>query len=520
MIENTDFLIIGAGSSGLSAAIQAQKYGKVIVLAKKDLNDCNSWFAAGGVAASGPWSKDFEGHVQDTLVAGDGLCKEEVVRHIIKNGTDRIKDLIDWGLQFDVKESGEFDLGREGGHHSRRVLHTVDQTGMSITQTLINQAKKFPNIELRPHQYAINLIEHQGSCIGAYVLNNITKEIYSVHAKATVLATGGVGKVYAITSNPDIATGDGIAMAWRIGATIANMEMIQFHPTCLYHPYAKNFLVSEALRGEGATLMDKNNHRFMEKVHPLKELAPRDIVSRAIDNVLKQTGDDYVLLDISFKDPDYVRNRFPGIYNKAMEFGIDITKQPIPVIPAAHYCMGGVRTDIHGLTDVPRLFAVGETACTGLHGANRLASNSLLECLVMGYECGEYMGQNYASLKLNEPIPEWHAENVKEPTEKFIITSNWHEIRSVMQNYASIFRSEMYLHRARKRITMFHDEIDQYYWTFQITADLIELRNLLTVARLIVESALARKESRGAHYVKEYPNKADIIKDTIIKRYW
>jgi L-aspartate oxidase len=520
MIETVDFLIIGAGSSGLSTALQLQKYGKVMILVKKELTDCNSWLAAGGVAASGPWNEDFEGHVQDTLEAGDGLCNEEAVRFIVNHSTDRIQDLMDWGLQFDVSETGEFELGQEGGHHTRRILHTTDETGKSILQVLIDQAKMFSNIEIREHQYAINLIEQKGECVGAYVLNNVTQEIYSIQAKATILATGGVGKVYLVTSNPDVATGDGIAMAWRIGATIENMEMIQFHPTCLYHPYAKNSLISEALRGEGAILKDKHGNRFMENVHPLKELAPRDIVSRAIDKTLKETGDNCVYLDISFKDPDYLRSRFPGVYRKCIEFGIDITKEPIPVIPAAHYCMGGVKAEVNGTTDIPRLYAVGETSSTGLHGANRLASNSLLECLVCGYECGNHVGQLLQDKTLNESVPEWKAENVREPDESFIITSNWNEIRYAMQNYASIVRSELYLMRARKRITVIHEDVDKYYWDFRITSDLIELRNLLTNARLIVESALARHESRGAHYRIDYPDKADIIRNTIMKRYW
>jgi len=528
MIEKVDFLIIGAGSAGLSTAIQLQKYGKVLVLAKKTLDDASSNWAAGGVAATGPWIPDFnvgnayDAHVADTLEAGDGLCNEETVRFIVKHGTDRIQNLIDWGLQFDVhEETGEFDLGREGGHHIRRILHTKDETGKSILHTLIKKAQELPNIEIRINQYAINLIEQKGQCVGCYVLNNTNQDIYAVQSKAVILATGGAGKAYAVTSNPDVATGDGIAMAWRIGASIANMEMIQFHPTCLYHPYAKNSLISEALRGEGAILKDKEGHRFMEGVHPLKELAPRDIVARAIDKSLKQSGDNCVYLDISFKDATYLKNRFPGIYNKCKQFGVDITTEAIPIVPAAHYCMGGVLADTNGTTNVPRLFAVGETSCTGLHGANRLASNSLLECLVAGYECGNYVGKKYQEKGNSDKVLEWKTpSNMKEPTEKFIVTSNWNEIRATMQAYVSIIRSNMYLMRARKRITMIHEDVDQYYWDFRITSDLIELRNLLTVSRLITESALARKESRGAHYTIDYPYKAEIIRNTIMKQAW
>jgi L-aspartate oxidase len=521
MIEKVDFLVIGSGIAGLSTAIQLQKYGKVLILAKKAIDECNTNWAAGGIAASGPWSPDYEGHIQDTLIAGDGACKEEVVRAIINKGTDRIQDLINWGLNFDVNGVGEFDLGLEGGHQKRRVLHTKDLTGKSILETLIQQAKSLSNIELRAEQVAINLIEVNGQCVGCYVLDNKKHEIYSLHAKATILATGGTGKVFLYTSNPDVATGDGIAMAWRIGATISNMEYIQFHPTCLYHPFAKNSLISEALRGEGAILTDRNGKRFMKDVHPLGDLAPRDIVSRAIDKVLKSTGDDFVYLDISFKDANFIKERFPGVYNKCLEFNIDITKQPIPVVPAAHYCCGGVRAEINGQTDVPRLYAVGETSCTGFHGANRLASNSLLEGIVCGYECGNYVGQKYGKQLFESiQVPEWVEGNVKESSEVFVITSNWNEVRNTMQYYASIIRSYSYLLRARKRITLIHEEVNQYYWDFKITSDLIELRNLLTVARLIIESSMARHESRGAHFRLDFPQHANVVKDTSIKRYW
>ncbi len=521
MVEKIDFLIIGGGIAGLSTALELQRFGQVLILTKKKQIDSNTYYAAGGIAASGPWSDDFEGHVKDTLIAGDGLCNKEVVRKIIQKGTERVKALINWGMKFDKKEGGILDLGREGGHHSRRILHYEDLTGREVLLTLVNQIKKYPNVELRENQVAINLIEINGKCVGVYVLNNETNKIYAIQAKATILATGGIGKVYLYTSNPDVASGDGIAMASRIGAEIVNMEMVQFHPTCLYHPLAKNALITEAIRGEGAILTDLKGNRFMEKIHPLKELAPRDIVARAIDTVLKETGDDYVLLDISFKEPEYLKSRFPGVYETCLKFDIDITKEPIPVVPAAHYICGGIKATIFGKTNVPDLFAVGECACTGFHGANRLASNSLLEGLVCGYECGKYVGEKYS--KRNFPpyqIQEWSEEGITDSKEAFVITFNWNEIRHIMQNYASIIRSTSYLLRARHRISLIHEEVDNYYWNFKITSDLIELRNLLTVARLIVESALARKESRGAHYTLDYPNKASIIKDTVIKRYW
>ncbi|MHA1720254.1 MAG: L-aspartate oxidase [Promethearchaeota archaeon] len=521
MIEKVDFLIIGAGISGLSTAIVLQQYGKVLLLLKKGYEDSNTFYAAGGIASSGPWNTDYKGHIQDTLIAGDGLCKKDVVEFIVHHGTERLKELIDWGVKFDKKSNGDFDLGKEGGHHTRRVLHRGDLTGKAVLEVLIEKARSLPNVEFRDEQVAINLIEKKGQCVGAYILNNKNQEIYTIQAKATVLATGGCGKVYLYTSNPDVASGDGIAMAWRIGAEICNMEMIQFHPTCLYHPLAKNFLVSEALRGEGAILKTIQGKRFMEGVHPQMELAPRDIVSREIDKILKETGDDHVYLDISFKDPEYLKKRFPGIYKKAKTFNIDITKEPIPVVPAAHYCCGGIKTTIEGKTSVPGLFVVGESACTGLHGANRLASNSLLEGLVCGHEAGNFIGNYYSDKPLtNLEIQEWISGDVEDSKEAFVITSNWQEIRSSMQYYASIVRSDSYLLRARHRISLIHDEVTWYYWNFKITSDLIELRNLLTVARLIVESAIARKESRGSHYTLDYPNKADIVRDTIIKRYW
>jgi L-aspartate oxidase len=524
MVETFDFIVIGAGIAGLSTAIQLQKYGgKTLVLLKRDFEDSSTHFAAGGIASSGPWvhDPDLESHIKDTLEAGDGLCREEVVRKILTLGPNRIQDLIDWGVKFDTLQNGDYDLGREGGHSVRRVLHSSDLTGREIHKKLLLKAKSFPNIEFRTSHMAINLIEHKGQCVGVYVLDITNDTIYTAQAKATILATGGIGKVYLYTSNPDVASGDGIALAWRIGAEITNMEMVQFHPTCLYHPLAKNALITEAIRGEGAILYDQHHHRFMEHVHPLKELAPRDIVARAIDSVLKETGDDFVFLDISFKDADFLISRFPGVYEKCLEFGIDITKEPIPVVPACHYSCGGINTTYEGKTNVPRLYAVGECAHTGLHGANRLASNSLLEGLVCGYECGNLVGKTYQNAKMEDwKISEWSTKGIVDSKERFMITANWAEIRLNMQNYASIVRSDSYLLRARHRITVIHDEVNQYYWNFKITSDLLELRNLLTVARLIVESAMARKESRGAHFTLDYPNKADVVRDTTVRQYW
>jgi len=520
MDSKSDFLIIGAGISGLSAALALEKYGKVLILTKGN-KQSNTYYAAGGIAASGPWSDDFEGHIQDTIIAGDGLCDPEVVHEIIHKGTERIKDLLGWGVDFDKKSPTQFDLGKEGGHHTRRVLHHEDLTGKAIIETLLHQVALCPNIKIKPEQVAINLIEIDGTCSGVYVLDQNIGKIYPIQAKAIILATGGIGKVYLYTSNPDIASGDGIAMASRIGAEIINMEMVQFHPTCLYHPLAKNALITEAIRGEGAILTDIRGKRFMEGIHPQKELAPRDIVARAIDLVLKETGDDYVLLDISFKDAEYIKKRFPGVYETCMKFDIDFTKQPIPVVPAAHYSCGGIKASISGATNIPHLYAIGECTCTGFHGANRLASNSLLEGIVCGHECGEEVGKKYKNIPLpNINLEEWNEKDITDSKEAFVISFNWAEIRNVMQNYAAIIRSDSYLLRARHRISLIHEEVDTYYWNFKITADLIELRNLLTVARLIVESALARKESRGAHYTLDYPQKGNVVKDTMIKRYW
>ncbi|MBN2155942.1 MAG: L-aspartate oxidase [Candidatus Lokiarchaeota archaeon] len=517
----TDFLIIGAGIAGLKAATELQKYGNVLVLVKQTLPECNTYYAAGGISCV--WSNEdsFEQHKKDTMVAGDGLCKESVVDEIVRSGPVRVKELIEWGVQFDKKEDGHYDLTREGGHSQRRILHVQDLTGQAILTTLLSKLRTYSNIEVREHNIAINLYGRDNICRGAYVLNKKSNEIYTISAKATILATGGCGKVYLYTSNPDIASGDGIAMAYRIGAAISNMEFVQFHPTCLYHPYAKNYLISESLRGEGAQLLDKSGHKFMENYHPLKELAPRDIVSRAIDDVLKRTGDDYVMLDISFKDADYLRKRFPGINESCLKYDIDFTKEPIPVVPAAHYMCGGIMANTRGETNVKRLFAIGECACTGLHGANRLASNSLLEGLVCGYNCGKYIGTHLEQFGENSlDFPDWEEGHAVDPKEAVVITQNWDEIRRVMQNYVGIVKTDTWLKRAWDRLNLIHDEIDQYYWDFRITSDLIELRNLITVARLILKCSRARKESRGLHYNLDYPNKSRLVRDSVVKYYW
>ncbi|MFW9942123.1 MAG: L-aspartate oxidase [Candidatus Thorarchaeota archaeon] len=519
----TDFLIIGSGISGLSLAIYLSKLApdeKILLITKESLHESSTYHAQGGIACV--WNSDdnFEKHIQDTLVAGDGLCDEKVVRKIITQAPERINDLIELGVEFTRNVNGEYDLGKEGGHTVRRILHVNDQTGQSIENTLISNVKKLPNVEIKENWCAVNLFAKNFRCYGVYVLNQESKEIHNIAAKATILATGGAGKIYLYTTNPDIASGDGIAMAYRAGATIANMEFYQFHPTCLYHPYAKSFLITEAMRGEGAILKDIRGNEFMGNYHPQKELAPRDVVSRAIDAELKRSGDDYVYLDIATqRDSNFIRNHFPGIYKTCLDFNIDITKQPIPVVPAAHYCCGGVKTGINGSTEVKNLYVIGESACTGLHGANRLASNSLLEGLVTANECANTLEKEIHGLKIKE-FPEWEPGNAVPSTEAVVLSQNWDEIRRFMWNYVGIVRTDKRLQRAKKRINLLLDEIDQYYWDFKIEKHLIELRNLATVAKIIIVSAISRKESRGIHYNLDFPKKSEMSRPTTLRRPW
>ncbi len=519
----TDILIIGGGISGLTLAIklaELAKDQKILIITKETLIDCNTYNAQGGIACVWDKTDSFEKHIQDTVIAGDGLCDENVVKEIITQAPERINELIDLGVSFNRNKNGQYDLGREGGHSQRRVLHVNDLTGEAIQNVLIKNVKKLSNIEIKENWCAVNLYAQNFKCHGAYVLDQINKEIHNIAAKTVILATGGTGKIYLYTTNPDVASGDGIAMAYRAGATIANMEFIQFHPTCLYHPYAKSFLISEALRGEGAILRDVYGYEFMEKYHPLKELAPRDIVSRAIDAELKRSGDDYVYIDIaSYKDAPFIKKNFPGIYENCLKFNIDITKEPIPIVPAAHYCCGGVMAKIDGTTDVNNLFVIGESACTGFHGANRLASNSLLEGLVSAHECANILKDKISKLKIKE-FPEWEPGNAVPSTEAVIITQNWDEIRRFMWNYVGIVRTDKRLKRAKKRINLLLDEIDQYYWDFKIEKNLVELRNLATVAKIIIVSAISRKESRGIHYNFDHPMKSEMSRSTTIKRPW
>lgn len=525
MIE-TDFLIIGSGVAGLSYALKVAQFGRVTIITKKKIYKTNTALAQGGVAAVFSKTDSFENHVADTLAAGDGLCAEDVVHMVVEEGPERIRELVDLGARFNRDGDGKYDfsLGREGGHSQNRIIHARDLTGKEIEDVLVTNVEHHENITILENRVAVNLItystsirsglvrtQHENICCGAYVLDNDTGTVETVAAKVTLLATGGGSKVYLYTSNPDTATGDGIAMAYRAGATVANMEFVQFHPTCLFHPEAKNFLISEAVRGEGAYLIDEKGDRFMGKYSPDLELACRDVVARAIDRELKKTGADSVFLDITHKDPDFIRKRFPNIHAKCLEFGIDITRQPIPVVPAAHYMCGGVATDLNGRTDIQCLYAVGETACTGLHGANRLASNSLLEALVYAHKAAQSSLKEFEQAAKNSivDLDPWDETNTLDGDEAIMVTHNWDEIRRMMWNYVGIVRSDKRLHRAQRRIEMIQHEIEEYYWDFKITADLIELRNLAMVAELIIKSALMRKESRGLHYNLWYPDKDD-----------
>lgn len=517
----TDILIIGGGAAGLTAALQLAAHARITVLCKGDADTASSTWAQGGVAAVTDPEDSLEAHVQDTLTAGAGLCDPDVVRFTVDRGPGVIAQLVSWGVRFD-SENNHYHLTREGGHSFRRILHVADATGRAIIDTLTERVLDHPNIELVRDRVAIDLVNlskfgrHPNRCAGAYVLNRTTGHVELFQARFVILATGGASKVYLYTSNPDSSTGDGIAMAWRAGCRVANMEFNQFHPTCLYHPHAKSFLISEALRGEGGILQLEDGDRFMRRFDPRLELAPRDVVARAIDHEMKRTGADCVYLDISHRPQAFIESHFPTILRRCREFGIDITREPIPVVPAAHYTCGGVLVDRYGVTDVPGLYAIGEVSCTGLHGANRLASNSLLECLVFAGSASEHILEH-----LDEPvpaveIPHWDESRVTDSDEDIVIAHNWDELRRFMWDYVGIVRTDKRLQRAQRRLDLLRQEIHDYYSHYRVSNDLIELRNLVHVAELIVRSALMRRESRGLHYNLDHPQTLERAEDTIM----
>lgn len=518
-VYSSDFLVIGSGLSGQLFSIKAAEHGTVNMVTKGRLTESATIRAQGGIAAVVSPDDSIDLHVEDTIRVGAGLCHRDVVESIVKDGPARIKELVEIGVEFCGEESsGKYELGLEGGHSKRRVLHVKDHTGEDIELALTKRLKSEKNIEVFENHMAVNLYVKNNRVHGAYILDENTNEIERFVAKTVILATGGSGRVFLYTSNPDVATGDGIAMAFRAGATVMNLEMVQFHPTLLYHHKVRSFLISEALRGEGARLLGRDGQRFMPDYHKDAELAPRDIVARAIDTELKKTGANHVWLDISFKDADFIRNRFPHIYETCLTAGIDITKEPIPVVPAAHYMMGGVRTDIHGRTDVAGLYAIGETTCTGFHGGNRLASNSLLEAAVLAHNASiaaiDELSTDIKSVK----IPPWDPGDASDPDELVIISHLWEEIRRIMINYVGIARSNKRLIRAINRIGFITKEISQFYWDFRVTPDLVELRNIAMVAELVIRMARMRKESRGAHYNIDYPEQSEEAVDTIMRK--
>lgn len=558
-MQQFDHIIIGSGIAGLTFALKAAEQGSVAIVTKKSKADSNTAWAQGGIACVTSDEDSLEAHVRDTMIAGDGLCNEQVVRAVVAEGPARIAELMNLGMHFDERqdEAGhrEPDLAKEGGHSKRRILHAQDRTGLEVEKTLLAAVARHPKITLLEHHMAIDLIttklnlgsaiefQKMGSvielddsfsqnlmtdpnprnsmadpaCVGVYVFDEENDRVETLCAKVIVLATGGCGKVYLYTTNPDIATGDGIAMAWRAGATVANMEFMQFHPTCLFHPQAKSFLISEAVRGEGAILLNGDRERFMEHYDARLELAPRDVVARAIDAEMKKRGDDCVYLDISHQSAAFLRERFPKIYETCLRYGIDITREPIPVVPAAHYQCGGIKTDLYGRTSLPGLYAIGETACTGLHGANRLASNSLLEALVMAHRAASVATEEQELISSN--LPEWHSGEAQDPDELVVISHIWDEIRRLMWDYMGIVRTTKRLQRAATRLKNLETEIQEFYWNFKISTDLLEVRNLVTVATLMVQSALSRKESRGLHYTLDYPkHDPAFLNDTVLRK--
>lgn len=521
-----DTIIVGSGLAGLNVALRlANLNQKVLIITKKNMSECNSYYAQGGIAAVVAENDSVEYHINDTMIAGAYLSNEESVRAILSKSSLVIDWLVSQGVEFTLEDnSNNFHLTKEGGHSYRRILHVDDATGAEIVNKLIQKINNHPNILVLENHIAVDLILgsklglDDNQCYGIYALDTVKNKVYTFGANQVVLATGGAGKVYLYTTNPDVATGDGIAIAYRAGCEIVDMEFIQFHPTCLYHEKAKSFLISEAVRGEGGILKLANGYRFMQDHDQRLELAPRDIVARAIDYEMKKHGLDCVYLDISYKSSDFIKSHFPNIYAKCLSLGIDITKEPIPVVPAAHYSCGGIKTDLDGNTNIVGLYAVGECAYTGLHGANRLASNSLLECLVIGDNlCNDIIiKQIKNNVKLSLPL--WDESQVIDSDEEVVISHNWDEIRRAMWDYVGIVRTNKRLERALHRIELLKKEIDEYYANFKLSLNLLELRNINCVAELIIKSAMMRKESRGLHYSKDYPKMDLLVEHSILKR--
>lgn len=528
-MKEFDVLIIGSGLAGMTLALHLAEFTQVALITKRQLLDSSSSWAQGGIAAVLDGQDSIEAHIQDTFVAGAGLCNEASTRFIVENSRRAIDWLIELGVPFTREDNADasnyrgFHLTREGGHSHRRIIHAADATGAAVTQTLGQKIRAHPNIHVFENHLAIDLITHnhlnlkEKKCYGAYIFDKKSGRVLTFAAKHTILANGGAGKVYLYTTNPDTATGDGIAMGWRAGCRVQNMEFMQFHPTCLYHPNSKSFLISEAVRGEGGILRLPDGTRFMPNHDPRAELAPRDVVARAIDFEMKKHGLEHVNLDISYKPARFIKEHFPTIYSHCLELGIDITKHPIPVVPAVHFSCGGLVTDLNGATDLPNLYAVGEVACTGLHGANRLASNSLLECMVIGRAAALHIAEQLKTRKNHAPkLPDWDDSQVRDPDEEVIISHNWDELRRGMWSYVGIVRTTKRLERALRRMELLRSEIHEYYENFYVSNDFIELRNLLDTAELIVRSALARKESRGLHFTRDYPDLAEKAENTTL----
>jgi L-aspartate oxidase len=511
LIHHFDVVIVGSGAAGLSTALHLADKGKIAILSKSDLPESSTYYAQGGIAAVLDDKDSIDSHVSDTLKAGAGLCNEEVVHYTVSHSKEAIDWLIHQGVKFSRNDAdNKYHLTREGGHSHRRVIHSADTTGQEVQMNLVEAVRQHPNITLFERYNAIDLIkqdqvEGAGRCQGLYALDRKTRHVHTFSSRFVVLATGGASKVYLYTSNPDVASGDGIALAWRAGCRVANMEFNQFHPTCLYHPQANNFLITEALRGEGAYLRRPDGSRFMPEVHDMAELAPRDIVARAIDHEMKKLGKECMYLDISHRDADFIKSHFPNIYKRCLEVGIDITQEPIPVVPAAHYTCGGVKVDLNSETDVHGLFAIGEVACTGLHGANRMASNSLLECLVFARAAAEKIRNDWNLYDIPTSAPVWDESRVTDSDEEVVVSHNWHELRHLMWNYMGIVRTTKRLERAQRRIELLQGEIHDYYANFRVTSNLLELRNLVMVAELMVRCARKRHESRGLHFTLDYP---------------